>query len=71
MRGPVERQELQFLQLNFGRGKDDRDLMMQTARERGADMFLIIKQHKWSEMVTMRLLTRRKTLGLDNPDRVK
>ena len=45
----VERQVLKFLQLNLGRGKDTQDLLMKTARERGADVLLISEQHKWSE----------------------
>ena len=45
----VERQELKFLQLNLGRGKDPQALLMQTARERGADVLLISEQYKWSE----------------------
>ena len=43
----VERQELKFLQLNLGRGKDAQDLLMQTAKERGADELLISEQYKW------------------------
>ena len=42
----VERQELKFLQLNLGRGKDAQDLLMQTARERGADVLLISEQYR-------------------------
>ena len=38
-----------FLQLNLGRGKDTQDLLMQTARERRADILLISEQYKWSE----------------------
>ena len=45
----VERQELKFLQLNLGRGKDAQDLLMQASRERGADVLLISEQYKWSE----------------------
>ena len=40
---------MKFLQLNLGRGKDAQDLLMQTARERGADVLLISEQYKWSE----------------------
>ena len=32
---------MKCLQLNLGRGKDAQDLLMQTARERGADVLLI------------------------------
>ena len=45
----VERQEVKFLQLNLGRGKDAQDLLMQTAREREADVLPISEQYKWSE----------------------
>ena len=45
----VERQEVKFLQLNLGRGRDAQDLLMQTARERGVDVLLISEQYKWSE----------------------
>ena len=45
----VERLEVKFLQLNLGRGKDAQGLLMQTARERGADVLLISEQYKWSE----------------------
>ena len=45
----VERQELKFLQLNLGRGKDAQDLLLQTERERGADVLLISEQYKWSD----------------------
>ena len=37
------------MQLNLGRGKKAQNLLMQTARERGADLLLISEQHKWSE----------------------
>ena len=40
---------MKFLQLNFERGKVAQDLLMQTARERGADVLLISEQYKWSE----------------------
>ena len=40
---------MKFLQLNLGRGRDAQDLLMQTARERGADVLLISEQYKWSE----------------------
>ena len=40
---------MKFLQLNLGRGKDAQALLMQTARERGADVLLISEQYKWSE----------------------
>ena len=42
----VERQEMKFLQLNLGRGRDAQDLLMQTARETGADVLLINEQYK-------------------------
>ena len=45
----VERQELKFLQLNLGRGNEAQNLLMQTTRERRADVLLISEQHKWSE----------------------
>ena len=41
--------KVKFLQLSLGRGKEAQDLLMQTARERGADVLLITEQHKWSE----------------------
>ena len=40
---------MKFLQLNLRRGKDAQNLLMQTARERGADVLLISEQYKWSE----------------------
>ena len=40
---------MKFLQLNLGRGKEAQNLLMQTAKERGADILLISEQHKWSE----------------------
>ena len=40
---------MKFLQLNVTRGKEVQDLLMQTSRERGADVLLISEQHKWSE----------------------
>ena len=40
---------MKFLQLNLGRGRDAQDLLIQTARERGADVLLISEQYKWSE----------------------
>ena len=45
----VKRQEVKFLQLILGRGKDAQDLLIQTARERGVDVLLIREQYKWSE----------------------
>ena len=45
----VEGWKVKFLQLNLGRGKGAQDLLMQNARERGADVLLISEQHKWSE----------------------
>ena len=45
----IERQELKFLQLNLGREKDAQDPLMQTARERRADVLLISEQYKCSE----------------------
>ena len=40
---------MKFLQLNLGRGKEAQNLLMQSAKGRGADVLLISKQHKWSE----------------------
>ena len=40
---------MKFLELSFGRGKEDQNHLMQTAKERGADVLLISEQHKWSE----------------------
>ena len=40
---------MKFLQVNLGRGKKAQNLLMQTDRERGADVLLISDQHKWSE----------------------
>ena len=40
---------MKFLQLNLGRGKEAQNLLMQTAKERGAEVLLISEQHKWSE----------------------
>ena len=45
----VEGRKGKFLQLNLGRGKEAHDLLMQTARERGADVLLTNEQHKWFE----------------------
>ena len=45
----VERWKVKFLQLDFRRGKGAQDPLMQTARERRADMLLTFEQHKWSE----------------------
>ena len=41
--------KLKFLQTNLRRGKEAHDLLMQTAWERGAGVWLISEQHKWSE----------------------
>ena len=40
---------MKFLQLNLGRGKEAQNLLMQTAKERGADVLLISEKHKWYE----------------------
>ena len=40
---------MKFLQLNLERGKEALNLLMQTAKERGADVLLISEKHKWSE----------------------
>ena len=40
---------MKFLHLNLGRGKDTQALLMQTARERGADVLLIGEHYKWSD----------------------
>ena len=45
----VKRWKVKFLQLNLGRGREAQNHLMQTARERGADVLLISEQHKWSE----------------------
>ena len=39
---------MKFLQLNRGRGKEAQNLLMQTAKKRGADVLLISEQNKWS-----------------------
>ena len=40
---------MKFLQISLGRGKGAQDLLMQSAREREANLLLISKQYKWSE----------------------
>ena len=45
----VEGWKVKFLQLHLGRGRDAQNLLMHTAKERGADVLLISEQHKWSE----------------------
>ena len=40
---------MKFLQLNLGRVKEAQNLLMQTARDRGADLLLISEQQKCSE----------------------
>ena len=40
---------MKFLNLNLGREKEAQNLLMQTAKDRGADVLLISEQHKWSE----------------------
>ena len=40
---------MKFLQLNLGRGKEAQNLLMQTAKERGADVLLNSEQNKWSK----------------------
>ena len=45
----VEGRKVKFLHLNLRRGKEAQDLLMQTARGRGANVLLISEQHKWSE----------------------
>ena len=65
----VERQELKFLQLNLGRRKDAQDLLMQTARETGADVLLISEQYKWSEnSAWYKDASRRAGILVCNPD---
>ena len=44
---------MKFLKLNLGRGKEAQNLLMQTAKERGADVLLISEQHTWSENSTL------------------
>ena len=41
---------MKFLQLNLGRGKG---LLMQTIKERGADVLLISEQYKWSDKILL------------------
>ena len=41
--------KVEFLQLNLGRGKEAQNRLIQTAREKRADVLLISGQHKWSE----------------------
>ena len=41
--------KVKFLQLNLGRGEEAQNLLMQTARERRADVLLISEKHKWSK----------------------
>ena len=45
----VEGWKVKFLQCNLGRENEAQNLLMQTARERRADVLLITEQHKWSE----------------------
>ena len=45
----VEGWKVKLLQLNLGRGKEAQNLVMQTARERRADVLLISEQRKWFE----------------------
>ena len=60
---------MKFLQLNLGRGKDGQDLLMQTAREKGADVLLISEQHKWSENSSwFQNASRRAGILVCNPD---
>ena len=40
---------MKFLQLNLGRGNEVQNLLMQTSKERGADVLLIGEQQKWFE----------------------
>ena len=40
---------MKFLQLNLWRGKEAQNLLMQTARERVADVLIMSGQYKWSE----------------------
>ena len=60
---------MKVLQLNLGRGKEAQDLLMQTVRERGADVFLIIEQHKWSESSAWyQIASRRAGILVLSPD---
>ena len=45
----VEGWKVKFLQLNLGRGKEAQNLLMQTTKEKRANVLLISEQHKWSE----------------------
>ena len=40
---------MKFLQPNLGRGKEAQNLLMQTDKEKGADVLPISEQHKWSK----------------------
>ena len=60
---------MKLLQLNLGREKDAQDLLMQTARERGADVLLISEQYKWSKnSAWYQDASRRACILVCNPD---
>ena len=60
---------MNFLQLNLGRGKEAQNLLMQTARERRADVLLNSEQHKWSEnSAWYQDASRRAEIFLCSPD---
>ena len=60
---------MKFLQLNLGRGKVAQDLLMQNARERGADVLLISEQYKrFENSAWYQDVSRRACNFICNPD---